>query len=59
MHKIYLVQRPDKKKQTAQIMNEFILQADTKSIVQIHTVSTMQVDKNRQNKTFYKGVGAG
>jgi len=27
-----------------------------KSIVQAHTVCTMQVDKNRQNETFYSGV---
>jgi len=33
------------------------LQADTKSIAQTHTVCTTQVDKNRQNKTFYNSVG--
>jgi len=33
------------------------LQADTKSIVQTQTVCTTQVDKNRQNSTFYNGVG--
>ena len=39
------------------LMNEFNLQADTKSIAQTHTVCTTQVDKNRQNRTFYSGVG--
>jgi len=28
-----------------------------KSIVQTQTVCTMQVDKNRQNRTFYNGIG--
>jgi len=35
-------------------MNEFILPADTKSIVQTHTLCKTQVDKNR---TLYNGVG--
>jgi len=34
-----------------------ILQLDTKSIEQAHTVCTTQVGKNRHNKTFYYGVG--
>jgi len=46
-------------------MNEFILPADMKSIVQTHTVCTMQVDKNKQknrmlqtlNWTICSGVG--
>jgi len=33
------------------------LPAYTKSIVQTHTVCTTQVDKNRQNRTFYNGIG--
>jgi len=32
------------------------LSADTKSIVQTHTLYTRQVDKNR---TFYNGIEAG
>jgi len=34
-----------------------ILPSDTKSIVQAHTVWTTQVDQNKQNRTFYNGVG--
>jgi len=34
-----------------------ILQSDTKSIVQAHTVCTTQVDENRYNRTFHSGVG--
>jgi len=34
-----------------------ILPSDTTSIVQAHTVWTTQVDQNRQNRTFYNGVG--
>jgi len=33
-----------------------ILQSDTNSIAQAHTVWTMQFDKNRQYRTFYNGV---
>jgi len=33
------------------------LSADTKPIVQTHTFCTTQVDKNRQNRMFYNGVG--
>jgi len=38
-------------------MNEFILPADMKSIVETDTVCTMQVNKNRQNRTFHNGIG--
>jgi len=34
-----------------------ILQSDTKSTVQAHTVCATQVDKNLQNRTFCSGVG--
>jgi len=34
-----------------------ILQSDTNSVVQAHTVWTTQVDKNRQYRTFYNCVG--
>jgi len=34
-----------------------ILQSDTKSIVQAHTVCTTQIDRNRHNRTFYNGFG--
>jgi len=37
---------------------EYILPGVTKSILQTHTVSTTQVDRNRQNRTFYNGVGS-
>ena len=42
-------------------MNEYILHAELKPIVQTHTVWTtqVQVDKNRQNRTFYKDVAVG
>jgi len=38
-------------------MNERVLPADMKPTVQTHTFCTTQVDKNRQNKMFYNGVG--
>jgi len=37
----------------------FYLSPDTKSILQTHTLCTTQVDKNRQNRMLYNGIGAG
>jgi len=37
--------------------NNVFLPADTKSLVQKHTIYTMQVDKNIQNEAFYNGIG--
>ena len=37
----------------------YFLPADAKPIVLTHSSCTTQVDKNRQNRTFYNGIGAG
>ena len=41
---------------TNEWMNEFIMPVDTKSVVQVQTICTRQVNKIRQNITFYNSV---
>jgi len=40
------------------VLSLFYLSPDTKSKVQTHTFCTTQVDKNRQNRMLYNGIGA-
>jgi len=39
------------------VVFDLILQTDTKSTVQAHTVCTTQIDQNRHNRMLYNSVG--